>query len=175
MPVRIANSDPFGPAVANLYNRGLIMRSINWLENTSRSVSSHFPKVGEKNARYIADRLSILLLERLSAETAKELISLLPEDVLIPGSFAGGLKRAAQSPTDHLVGYPDFVDVVSRSFFSGSIAFTDSSELIADFFLWAIAQELTSDLKWKLIQELPADLRSRMNLYTGESDDSKVA
>jgi hypothetical protein len=151
------------------------MRSINWLENTSRSVSSHFPKVGEKNAKYIAERLSILLLERLSAETAKEMISLLPEDVFVTGMSSASLKRAAGMSTNHLVGYPDFVDLVSRSFFSGSISYTDSSELIADFFLWAIAQELTSELKWKLIQELPADLRSRMNLYAGGSEDSKVA
>jgi hypothetical protein len=145
------------------------MRSINWLESTSRSVSSHFPKVGEKNARYIADRLSILLLERLKPETAKELVAVLPEGV------SQSLEDVASSPVDHLVGYPDFVDLVSRSFFSGSIAFTDSSEAIADFFLWAIAQEITPDLKWKLIQELPVDLRCRMNLYTGDTDDSKVA
>jgi hypothetical protein len=161
--------DTYGVPVARLDGEGLSMRSINWLESTSRSVSSHFPKVGEKNARYIADRLSILLLERLSPETATELLSVLPEGV------CGNLQGAALSPVDHVVGYPDFVDVVSRSFFSGSIGFTDSSEVIADFFLWAVAQELTPDLKWKMIQELPADLRSRMNLYTGESDDSKVA
>jgi hypothetical protein len=145
------------------------MRSINWLENTSRSVSSHFPKVGEKNAKYIADRLSILLLERLKPETANELIAVLPEGV------SEGLERYAGSAADHLVGYPDFVDLVSRSFFSGSIAFTDSSEAIADFFLWSVAKEITPDLKWKLIQELPVDLRSRMNLYTGDNEDSKVA
>jgi hypothetical protein len=145
------------------------MRSINWLENTSRSVASHFPKVGEKNARYIADRLSILLLERLNPETANELISVLPIEA------SSNLTVAACAPADHVIGYPDFVELVSRSFFSGSIGFTDSSEAIADLFLWAIAQQFTADLKWKMIQELPADLRSRMNLYTGESDDSKVA
>jgi hypothetical protein len=145
------------------------MRSINWLENTSRSVSSRFSKVGEKNARYIADRLSILLLERLTPETANELVSCLPEPL------SDSLKSAASRQVDHVVGYPDFVDLVSRSFFNGSIGFTDSSEAIADFFLWSVAQELSPDLKWKMIQELPADLRSRMNLYTGDNDDSKVA
>jgi hypothetical protein len=145
------------------------MRSINWLENTSRSVSSRFPKVGEKNARYIADRLSILLLERLTPETANELISVLPE----PASE--NLRGAANSLADQVVGYTDFVEQVSRSFFSGSIGFTDSSELIADSFLWAVAQELSPELKWKLTQELPVDLRSRMNIYAGGGEDSKVA
>jgi hypothetical protein len=179
-----------------------VMRSINWLESTSRQILGKFPEIRSKNAYYIAERLSTLLLERLPADQSEELIALLPDYITSPNTLYRGLLTAARAQPDFVVGYPDFVDQVSRSFLenitpvetefpeaagisTASSAVINRSadnfeeqeyyEKIADAFLWAIAEEIPVDLKSRMTEVLPVDIRSRMNLYSGGMEESKVA
>lgn len=179
-----------------------IMRSINWLESTSRQIIGKFPEIRSKNAYYIAERLSALLLERLPPDQSEELIALLPDYVTAPNTLYRGLLTAARAQPDFVIGYADFVDQVSRSFLenitptetefpeTAGISTASSAtmnrsadnfeeqeyfERIADTFLWAIAQEIPPDLKARMTHVLPVDIRSRMNLYSGGNEESKVA
>jgi hypothetical protein len=178
------------------------MRSINWLESTSRQILGKFPEIRGKNAYYIAERLGALLLERLPPDQSEELIALLPEQVTSPNTLYKGLLTAARGQADIVIGYPDFVDHVSRSFLenitpvetdypeAAGISVSSSEtmnhsaegiedqeyyEKIADTFLWAIAEEIPVDLKSRMSEVLPVDIRTRMNLYSGGTEESKVA
>lgn len=157
-------------------------RSVNWLEHTAASIIHNFPEMKQASVQ-ITDRLSSLLLERLPAQLGQELLELLPKSVLDHCSDA--LKSSANSDSDRSIGYPDFVQRAEltlgclqyspREYSPGQYSYGQLSEKIVDAFLWAIASDLPPDLKFRMSEDLPIDLRSRMDLYSAHSDDSKVA
>jgi hypothetical protein len=159
------------------------MRPINWLDTTSRSIAARFPEIRERNANYITERLSILLLERLSSDLGEELIALLPENAIAQKMRSDFKQAASKFHQDRSIGYPDFIEVISRSFLENVAPSSqdireyehDYYEKIADAFLWAFAQEFSADLKWKLSQDLPLEIGSRMNLNSSVNEESRVA
>jgi hypothetical protein len=130
--------------------------------------------------------LAVLLLERLPLRLGKQIVAILPSEAAKGEfDFVQGSKSAQDdSKCDLAIGYPDFVEQISHSFFASVKPSEKSSDeglteeyyrKIADAFLWAFAQEFSSEMKYQLSELLPVDLRSRMNLYVGGSDQSQVA
>ncbi len=158
-------------------------RSINWYEHTIQSLAHQFPELKPVTSQ-MTHRLSTLLLERLPDLLRNKLLSLLPEDIL--KEFSESVELLKNSPPETSISYLDFADRVGKTLGCANLKSFDFSsisesevkkitEKIADTFLWAIAQDFPPDLKTRLIENLPSDLRSRMDLLSSHSDESKVA
>lgn len=155
------------------------MRTINWLEDTSRSLSASFPALGQSDSVYMTHRMSRLILDRLPSDVAYALLSLLPEADEF--SDREDLYLAADRAPDLSIGYSAFVESAAHSIHQATdemlsiVPEQEFLEKVTDYFLWAFAQELPPELKQQILQHLPVDLRNRMNLYSSHADDSKVA
>jgi len=157
------------------------MRSIDWLDHTAVSLKSKVRDLGD-SAPYVAERLAALLLDRLPRSLANRLVALLPDEVARAHRL---LYRTAHSEGDRSISYITFVEAAQAAI---GVCATgermrghEESDVdrfyrdVADAFLWAITQELPSDLKHQVEQEISADLRARMNLYSASAEESKVA
>lgn len=156
-------------------------KAVNWLDSTRRSLQASIPEASEC-ASYVTERLSALLLDRLPREIAVEILELLPEEA----ARNAGLYLHTDISSDSSVAFPAFVDrarhVLGMTDLLDSPRYADSEERyselceqVADAFLWAVLQEVPPELKHRMSAHLPSDLRCRMNLYSGFSDDAKVA
>lgn len=151
-------------------------RSVNWVEQISRSLAATFPSFGVRNSEYLTVRLSQRLLERLPPDVANALLELLPEAVGGDDSDSVCLRRSAAQQPELSIGYPDLVELAQRSLIEPlSILEDEFFERVVDYFLWEFAQQLSPDLKYRISENLPVDLRTRMNLYSGHVEESKVA
>ncbi len=155
-------------------------REIDWLRNTALSIELKYPETAEC-AHHLTERLSLLLLERLPPHLAHTLITLLPKrtDYRV-------LIGCAESRCDSSIGFPMFVEctrhILGLTDLLDSPRFEYSEDEYARFcedvacaYLWAVAQDIPAEIKSQMVEELPSDLRSRINLYNGLSDRSKVA
>jgi len=158
-------------------------RSINWFDHTNQSLVSQFPET-TPYSEYLVERLAALLLERLPPDLSRKLIGLLPENTI--QGHLNPLTASAISQEETSIGYNDFVErtesTLGCSDLSKQKLLEDSEEEMRNFaeqlansFLWAVAQEFPAEIKTRMIERLPSDLRARMNLYSAQSDDSKVA
>jgi hypothetical protein len=157
-------------------------RAIDWFESTSRSIHSQFPEIAACTD-YLTERLSALMLERLPPVLRSQLISMLPDG---QKEKPRHLARIGRTGADSSIGFPDFVerakcamgvsDGADLSRFENSDEEYDRfCQKVAEIFLWSFAQELPPDMKIRMHDSLPMDLRSRMNLYSGYSEQEKVA
>jgi hypothetical protein len=157
-------------------------RPIDWLESTSRSLSTRFPET-KNYSHLLTGRLASLLLERLPEETSQQILRLLPPTLV--QNPVPALSTSASSDADHSIGYIDFVKRTAsivgvsdpRSDHNGinsESELSNFSEKLTDAFFWAIAQEFPADLKTRLIEGLPAEICSRMDLYNAQTEESKV-
>ena len=152
-------------------------RSLNWLEDTSRSLAASFPSLGSPNSVYIAHRLSMLLLCRLPPDVSRALLQLLPDALGTPDTPArlSELYLAADLQPDVTISYSAFIEQASHSIQSPVAVEENFIERIVDYFLWAFAHALPPELKSQILEHLPVDLRNRMNLRSSQADDAKVA
>ncbi len=149
-------------------------RPVNWFEHTSRALQAAAPRLHPR-CNQLTERLSSLLLERLPPHIANELVRSLPDEA---GGMAQALSRIAQAPADASIGYSTFIEVTAQSLGIGdelSLDFERDTDQVVSTFLWAIMQDFPPDFKSDIARYLPADLKSRMNLYSGMSEQSKVA
>ena len=167
-------------------------RKIDWLQNAHRAVHCIAPEL-EDGDRHVTVRLAAHLLQRLPPELGTELLDLLPEPEL-----RRALAPNARSDADPSIGYVQFLEVARMAgamirpgarlhLYPCAIehAHQENADeeagrvppqrLIADAFLWAVAGDLPPDMKNRMLPHLPAELRSRMNLYSGFTEDQKVA
>jgi hypothetical protein len=157
-------------------------RSVNWLESTSRALTAAFPGIDADDCVYLTERLCVVLLERLPPHVSTSLLGLLPEpSQLRPRQFEK-LLIAARKPPDYSIGYPALVEEAARSVHEPrdprdlqEMTEPGFFERVTDYVLWAFAVEIPTELKVKLSDNLPSDIRNRMNLYSGHSEDAKVA
>jgi|GEM_PF-2992037 len=157
--------------MATLFSRNK-NRPVNWFENTSRAIHASLPQAGI-DSNQMTERLTILLIERLPPKIAISLIDALPEDVR---SNFKALEKKAILPADSSIGYSTFIECATQSL--GVHLHPDTvrhADLIVSTFLWAVMQDFPPDFKSDLAKFLPSDLKSRMNLYSGHSEQSKVA
>jgi hypothetical protein len=158
-------------------------RSIDWLESTSRSLRAAFPQAGDCSDP-LTERLSVLLLERLAPELRLQLVALLPRDKVNAEHLL--LTCLHGNPADSSIGFISFVERARHSLGLSEVLdsppYNDSEaefeklcNQMAEVFLWAVSQEFPPELKTRMIECLPLDLRSRMNLYSGHTDEGKVA
>lgn len=156
-------------------------RSIDWLDSTGRSLRASFPETADCS-EYVAERLAALLLERLPPELCAEMIALLP--ATYPRRPL--LEAYAGSEVDDSIAFPDFIEgarhalglselLDSPEYADSEARYENLSRRVAEAFLWLVTIDLPPDLKARMAALLPMDLRSRMNLYTGIADESKVA
>jgi hypothetical protein len=156
-------------------------RSINWLEETSRSLEATFPALRASNCLYMTTRLSRTLMERLPPDIGIVLLELLPETLILNEIEFDALRVAANQLPDLSIGYPELVEIAERSLVEPIVLPSDPVlaenffARVTDYFLWAIAQEFSPELKHRISENLPVDLRTRMNLYSGHVEQSKVA
>ena len=164
----------------------VVGRAINWLDSTSRSLQGGFPDAADA-ADYVTERLSALMLERLTPQIAAQLLELLPEDVS-HGTWRelDSLRTSAHSSGNPSIGFVDFVErtrhalgltelLDSPAYENSEEAYEQLCHQIADAFLWAVAYEVPAEIKIRMTEELPLELRSRMNLYGAHSEREKVA
>jgi hypothetical protein len=166
-------------------------QAIHWLEDARRAIERSVPQAAEA-APLIAGRLSELLLARLPAELAREMLDLLPEDASrgrlgepMRGLAAHRRRDARLGPdrsightafvalTRHLMGLTELLD--SPEYAESEEAYCRLCEQATAEFLWAVAHDLPVELKARIAEHLPSDLKSRMNLYSGFSHAEKVA
>src|SRR6185437_8926848 len=95
------------------------MRSVDWLQQTSRSLAASFPSLGQRSSLYVSHRLSRLILERLPSDIGCQLLELLPRNDE-SGDVADreelrDLYAATERAPDLSIGYPAFIEQASRS------------------------------------------------------------
>lgn len=153
------------------------MRSINWIEDTGRSLQGAFPSLRAVNSQYMTTRLCRTLLERLPQDVGTTLLAMLPDSVGLSDLEYAALCEATKQAPELSIGYPDLIEIAMRSLIE-PIELPQDAEFFAhvvDYFLWAFAQEFPPEIKDRISENLPIDLRSRMNLYSGHVEESKVA
>lgn len=150
------------------------IRRINWIENTGRSLSAQLRNIAAC-APALAYSMSELLLKRLPEDIRETLVGLLPEGASHPD---------VRGRLDEGLHYADFLHHACETIcehcpeLSGDMknATLDSlAERAVDAFLWTVAQEFPVELKTRIAHALPVEMTSRMNLYSGWSEESKVA
>ncbi|MCM2324617.1 MAG: hypothetical protein NDJ90_15260 [Oligoflexia bacterium] len=138
--------------------------TINWLDNTRRSIASQVPSAAPCSLE-VTLRLTALLLDRLPDEPRQQMLLLLPP-----------ARREALEPVSgfRVTRYADLVAAADESLRrTGCDA---SGDRVASIFLWEMAHELPPELKALFADALPVELGSRMNLYaSGGIEDAKVA
>ena len=161
-------------------------RSVDWLGATSRSLRSVIPAAAE-SADLVTERLSALLLETLPPKLGRSLIRLLPGLPQMPNSSSRFiLKIYAESEADDSIGFSDFVEGTHHAlglsdlldtpeYAESEDCYNDLCTKVTETFLWLVANDLPPELKSKMREHLPPDLLSRMNLYSGGADESRVA
>jgi hypothetical protein len=157
-------------------------RSLNWINSAGRSLAAAFPELYSDDCLYLTERVCSVLLQRLPPDVSLSLIALLPENHDLPAQQYTKLLIAARQEPDLSIGYPAMVDQVIRSVHEPKdlharqeMLQPDYFNRVTDYVLWAFATEIPSDLKVKLSDHLPVDIRTRMNLYSGQSEEAKVA
>lgn len=147
-------------------------RSINWLDNTSRSLKAMVHDTAFCSEE-LTELMAKLLLEELPLELHQSMIDLLPED-----SRAAFQKFEKHSEAIRDKGYEKFVRKASALIYKRcEHAQLDKrlSQRIIENFLWLVTEEIPPDLKTQMAEFLPPRLRNRMNLRTGTTEEDKVA
>lgn len=148
--------------------------TVNWLENTARLLAAQLPRIASC-APELSESMAGLLLKRLPEDIRESFLQLLPENVPHPEI------RGAEDRGLH---YVDFVRQAREAVYercpelSGRLdddALDSLAERTAETFFWAVAQGLPLDLKDRIARVLPVEMASRMNLFSGTSEESKVA
>lgn len=158
--------------------------AINWFEATSRSLQCLFcHEAGDsERADYLTERLSSLLLQRLSPDVGEQLLALLPA---IAGTHYWPMQAAARAQADTSIGFTDFIERTQTTLGVKGFCEETAEQLeergeksicrkIAEAYLWSVTHDLPPDLKARMSEELPPELRCRMNLQSSLTDESKV-
>jgi len=141
-------------------------RSINWVDQTSLAIRSRCPELAE-HSRTLTVTLTCLFLSQLPSDICEMMMELLPID-LNCSEWLQDVNKASGE-----IHFPDFIEQ-SRGILLPE-RLDHYSQLAAEAFLWAVIHDLPPELKNRMHDLLPLDLRSRMNLYSGYSDEVQVA
>lgn len=155
---------------------------VNWLDSTTRVLRAHFsedPTV-QNRSDAIVDRLTAILFERLPSRISVQLLELLPIEARNEHPTLGA---SAESEGDRSIGFPDFMDEAERTLGIGPLAPSLNDEPgarnlpreIADIYLWAIVQDVPAEIKIRMTETLPMELKSRMDLYSSQVAQARVA
>lgn len=151
-------------------------RAINWLGHTSQYLRSRFAETRDCSGE-IAEELSRLLLARLPVYLGSKLLTLLPKDVRLQ---IGNIHVRAGGKGNPDIQYRDFAlktlqILRSRHPFQDEGALHPLATRVTDAFLWAVVNEVDPLLKARIAETLPTEFRSRMSLYSGTTEEEKVA
>lgn len=149
------------------------MRPVDWLRDSEKTISNRLsghPGRARFRISRVSERLAALLLERLPADLADQMMSMLPEDKRLA---LDSLQQSARSASDASIGYPTFIERAAHAL--GMNENEETIREITDAFLWGVVEEVPGDFKARLSEVLPAELRSRMDLYSERENESKVA
>ena len=155
----------------------MIDRPINWIDDTSRSLQAAFPSLRAVNSLYLTKRLCRIILDRLPPEVGTELMVMLPESNSLNDFECEALWKAVKQGPELSIGYPDLLEAAERSMLE-PIELPPDPEFfnhVVDYLLWSFAQEFPPEVKHRISENLPVDLKTRMNLYSGPVEGSKVA
>jgi hypothetical protein len=162
----------------------------DWVETADRALQARFSNSAElkSHTRPLAERLSMLLLERLPAKVARELTALLPQKTHdAHPELAKMLQRSAHETADASIGFATFIETAGQILGSRGVEETEPSQPdqaeawgrapreAAEVFLWTVLQGIPGELKTRISENLPLELRSRMDLYSAGSDEARVA
>jgi hypothetical protein len=133
----------------------------DWLRLCAEAIARNAPPLAPF-ADHVAERLAALLVTRLPADVAVDLIGLLPD----PPAWLS----SRTSPTgDASIGYPDFLRSAEDTIALAAPELTSPPERLdnlarraADLFFAALAVHLPAGLRRACLNGLPAELGSRM-------------
>jgi hypothetical protein len=162
--------------------------AINWLGFACRSLQASVPEASG-DAQYLVERLSLLLLARLPADLAEELLDLLPDPEARPrsqgltpvekkaGKGERGPKRAgagerplrrgasrmkgAGKSGDRSIGLTDFVELTRRLLGVTDIPRQPKYEGSEPEYC-KLCEQVTDAFLWAVSQEIPVELKGRM-------------